>query len=237
MPSVLMLDFEDRVNEVELFFQLLVSAENEELCIQAGVGPQQLPIGTPIPGDWSKMIKGAAYLVLYNLVEAFVRRGFQLLFEAIAVEGLNGAKLSLELRTQWIMQANRSVKTFDGSPKVYMGITNQLVNEIVTNETARLSRSKLPFSGNLDAETIRFVCQQHGVDSRTDPAASGGAALTTVMKKRNALAHGDQAFVECGGEVTAGDLVRMKDETILFLRGILKNIESFVRDGKYKAIP
>jgi hypothetical protein len=226
-------DFDDRVREVELYFQVLSAIDNDEIAVITGTGPQIVPVGTP-PDDWGMMLKGAAYLILYNLVEAFVRRGFQAVFESIKNDGLSGIQLSELFRTQWVMQKNRRVKAFDGLPKVYMEIANEIVMEIVSNKVAMLSRDHLPISGNLDAEAIRDVCFRHGVSHNTPAAAKGGAALTTVKQKRNALSHGDESFVECGRNLVAADLVKAKVEIVLFMKSILENLETFATSKSYK---
>src|SRR5262245_32187265 len=142
-------DFDDRVLEVDLYFKLLASIDNGEIAVVPGTGSQVVPPGSP-PAEWGRMLKGAAYLVLYNLVEAFVRRGFEAVFEAIKSDGLCGTQLIQLLREQWVMQKNRQVSAFDGSPKVYMRIANDIMDEIVNSKVAHLSRHHLPVSGNLD---------------------------------------------------------------------------------------
>lgn len=233
MFSAVMADFEDRVNEVNLFFTVLAAADNYELSVIPGTGPQVLPVG-PLPTDWARMVKGAGYLILYNLVEAFVRRGFQEVFDSIKSDKLCGTDLIKVFRAQWIMQKNRKVSAFDGSPKLYMQIANEIVDEIATNATATLRRDRLPFSGNLDAKKIREVCMAHGIDHSTSPAAKGGTALTTVKAKRNALSHGDESFVECGRPLSASDLIAAKDEIVQFMRDILANLEKFATNKEYR---
>jgi MAE_28990/MAE_18760-like HEPN len=234
MFAQVFVDFNERVREVNLFFQVLSALDNDEIAIVPGTGPQVVTPGPP-PADWGRMLKGAAYLVLYNLVEAFVRRGFQAVFEGIKNDGLCGIELIQVLRVQWVMQKNRRVSPFDGSPKVYMEIANQIISEVVDKKVAQLNKMHLPISGNLDADAIREVCMDHGVDHTTPSAAKGGSALTTVKKKRNALSHGDESFVECGRNLTASDLVQSKDEIVLFMNAILQNLRDFADNKLYKA--
>ena len=146
MFSDLFTDFDDRVREVDLYFQVLSALDNDEIAVKRGIGPQQVPVGPP-PGEWGRMLKNASYLILYNLVEAFIRRGFQEIFEEIAIDALCGADLTELLRAQWIMQKNKKVSAFDGSPKVYMQIANEIVAEIASNQTATLHRDHLPLFG------------------------------------------------------------------------------------------
>ena len=227
-------DFEDRVSEIDLYFQLLSSLDNEELVIRTGIGPQVLPVGE-VPADWDSMLKGSAYLVLYNLVEAFIRRGFQEVFDLMSADGLSGIDLTDTLREQWIMQRNRRVSTFDGSPKVYMEIAFDLIGDIIDKNIVQLHRDHLPVSGNLDGDTIRELFARHGVSYSTSPQARGGTSLALVKVKRNALSHGNESFAECGRQTTVADLAGIKNEVIMFMREILNNLDTFATSKQYRA--
>jgi hypothetical protein len=226
-------DFNDRVTETNLYFQALAALDNDEIAIVAGVAGQILPVGKP-PADWGRMLKGAAYLVLYNLVEAFIRRGFQAVFDTIHGEGLCGADLIELVREQWITQRNRKVSPFDGSPKVYMGMANEIVKEIVEKRVVQMAHARLPIVGNIDADVIRSVCDGHGVDSTVPAAAKGGAALNTVKVKRNALSHGNESFVEVGRTLVVADLIKAKDEIVIFMTSILQNLEKYANNKEYR---
>lgn len=227
-------DFNDRVGEVDLYFQVLLALDNDEIIVGPGTSGQVVPIGAA-PTDWHSMLKGAAYLVLYNLVEAFIRRGFQAVFESIKSDRLSCVELTELLRSQWITQKNRKVQAFDGSPKVYMQIAGDIVDEIICKKVAQLHADQLPITGNLDADAIREVCIRHGVDYKTSPPAKGGYGLTIVKQKRNSLSHGDESFTEVGRVASASQLNRVKDELVLFTREILTNLEKFVANKEYRA--
>lgn len=233
MFEQLLSEFEDRVREVNLYFQVLAALDNDELSIVAGTAGQFAPEGAP-PGDWGRMLKGASYLVLYNLVEAFVRRGFQQVFDTIKSDSVCAADLIEELRVQWIEQKNRTVKHFDGSPGVYMNLAHELIEDIFSKNRVALHRDRLPVSGNLDADKIRTICHLHGVDATVPAAAKGGASLEIVKKKRNSLSHGDESFVEVGRNLAACDLSKSKDEVIAFMRGIIENLEKFAATKSYR---
>lgn len=181
------------------------------------------------------MLKGAAYLVLYNLVEAFVRRGFQTVFDMIRSESVCGTDLTEHFRREWMAQRYRRKATIDGSPRLYMGIANEIIQDILERKTVSMGHRSLPISGNIDADAIRDVCGFHGVDSTTPAEARGGDSLKLVKSKRNALAHGDESFVECGRHLSAQGLVEAKDEVVLYLRSILGNLQSFTESKGYKA--
>lgn len=227
-------DFDDRVKEVNLYFNTLLALENDEIAVVPGTAGQVLPVGKP-PVEWASMLKGTAYLILYNVVEAFIRRGFQELFDTIRVESLCGADLIEKLRTQWIAQRNRKVKAFDGSPKVYMGIAGDIIKEVIAKQTATMSHAHLPITGNIDADVIRRVCSDHGVALTVPPGAKGGVALNTVKVKRNALSHGDESFAEAGRYLVAKDLISAKEEIVMFMESVLHTLETYANAKSYKA--
>jgi MAE_28990/MAE_18760-like HEPN len=226
-------DFNDRVREVNSYFDLLRSLDNDEVAILAGTTGQVTPLGKP-PAEWRSLLKGAAHLILYNLVEAFVRRGFQEVFEAIRADGLCGADLIEAVRTQWIEQRNRKVSAFDGAPKVYMGIAGDIIKEVIAKQAAEMTHDRLPITGNIDADVVRQVCRDHGVTLTIPPGAKGGAALKNVKTKRNTLAHGQESFIEVGRSATVADLVLAKNEIVMFMQSVLNNLESYATSKSYK---
>ena len=228
MFASVMAECEDRVHEVDVFFALLRAVESNTIKPRPGTGPS-------LPPEWIRILKGTAYLVLYNLVEAFVRRGFEAIFESIKSDKLCGIDLTATLRDQWIMQKNREVKAFDGSPKVYMRIAGEIVREISGKKVAYMQKHLLPFPGNLDAESIRKVCSNHGVTVTLPPASKGGGVIKRIKQKRNALGHGDESFAECGRAVTVADLVQTKREIVLYMRGLLQSLKDFSDSKGYKA--
>ncbi|MCY2966392.1 MAG: MAE_28990/MAE_18760 family HEPN-like nuclease [Planctomycetota bacterium] len=226
-------DFEERVKEVNLFFDVVAAEENVELTVVKGIATQVLTVG-PMPADWARMMKATGYLVIYNLVEAFVRRGFQAVFDAIKNDSLSVGDLIVEIRKQWTIQRNRAIKTYDGSPKLYMDLSHDIVEEIVTKQVAHLSREKLPFSGNIDADVIRKTCFKHGVPFQSSAPAKGGSQLEIVKVKRNALSHGDESFEECGRHATAQEMIDIKTETVQFMRDLLASLEKFSTTKAYR---
>ena len=66
---------------------------------------------------------------------------------------------------------------------------------------------------------------------QTDAASRGGIVLETVKDRRNDLAHGTLSFAECGRNYSIDDLGKIKDETVLFLQGLLAGMKQYY-DGK-----
>ena len=96
-----------------------------------------------------------------------------------------------------------------------------------------LDRKATNISGNLDAEKIRRICNDHGISFQISPQCKGGYVLADVKEKRNSLAHGTLSFVECGRDYTMEDLEKTKKQTILFLKGILKGMKEYYDKQQY----
>jgi hypothetical protein len=92
----------------------------------------------------------------------------------------------------------------------------------------------LRFGGNLDAARIREVCDAHGVSHKTDRRTRGGEKLLVVKNRRNALAHGDLSFVECGRDYTVAELKEIKMQSFWYLKAILRNIDRFNTKKTYR---
>jgi hypothetical protein len=69
---------------------------------------------------------------------------------------------------------------------------------------------------------IRKVCDEYGVSHET------------VKQKRNAFAHGDLPFVECGRDYTVVQLGEIKHDATIYLRAILRNIDKFTARKTYR---
>lgn len=235
MFDTLLEDFEDRVREIDIYFQFLKAIDNDELSIVQGVGKQELPLGKP-SDDWARMLKGAAHVVLYNLVEAFIRRGFQAVFETVEADQLCGSDLIDQFRLQWIEQRNRKTNAFDGSPKIYMTIANEIIHDVLAKRTAILHHEYLPVSGNINSDTVRSIFRRHGIslDIPDPDVAKGGETLTIVVNKRNSLSHGNESFVEVGRSLTANDLLQMKHDVVLYMRSVLQSLKTFADGKSYK---
>jgi hypothetical protein len=104
-------------------------------------------------------------------------------------------------------------------------------------ETIELNRKALSFDGNLDADEIRKVCSGHGINFNPDSTCKGGERLKDVKTKRNELAHGTLSFAECGREYSLKDLTEIKDQTYVFLTGLLDGMNDYYENDGYLYVP
>ena len=56
----------------------------------------------------------------------------------------------------------------------------------------------------------------------------------TVKERRNDLAHGTLSFAECGRDYSIDQLIDIKKETVLFLKGLLTGMKKYYDEQQYK---
>lgn len=225
-------DFARRTGEVSGYLEMLHALDRTGAAI---TGKRSRPV--KVEDEWRRVSKAGAYLMIYNLVESSVRAAFSHVYSAMETDGCDLQSASEKLRLLWIDHHHRSIDRESSPPSRYREIAKTLVSAALANEGLRLQSSRLPISGNLDAEAIRYICHNHGVSVVVPRAAKGGEVLDAVKEQRNALAHGDKSFAECGREVTVSDLRRIFKQAVTFLRAILRNIEAFVNQRAYRCNP
>jgi len=255
-------DFEDRVEETEKYFQFLVlidsigsiqnikSMKNHKMIIDSKI---VYPLKKKVTNEGvfyldielTKTIKATSFLLLYNLVESSIVSGLNAYFEAFSSNKLKYKELNSEIRKVWIQYKHKSFKNtklpdilkaideifeeiVEIAPKT---ITNNGNNKIVENYDAfHLDIGKTDISGNLDARKIRELSELYGFKL---PKKSECESLLAVKNSRNKLAHGENSFSEIGKQ-SIEDLILMKQETIKFIRNVLKSINKSIEKSAYK---
>lgn len=184
-------------------------------------------------GDFMKILKASSFLLLYNYIEGCVLQSFSSVYEDIQIAQIPYEELRAEFREIWMdYQSKNLLLDPDASHKSYNALTAKIVKGILEKRGIELSRNALPFSGNLNDEKIKTVCAKHGIKLSSKLAAVE-ETLETVMSKRNALAHGNISFEECGREYVVGDLERMKDSALQYIDLVLNGIENFSTSKRY----
>ena len=225
------LDERDRELEVYLRFLSQLDDKSATLSIRSGDIRRTRHIDEQV----LKILKANFFLLMYNLVEASIRDGFRMLYTQIQKEGCTVRSIKEELRLLWVDAAIDRIEPQSATQLSYRDLTRRLVKNAVDDVGARLNVEDLRFRGNLDAERIRRACLNHGVSSKTHPRAKGGDKLGLVKSRRNALAHGTLSFTECGRDYTLAQLVEIRRETVVFVRGILRNIERYASRRAFRS--
>ena len=230
--TALLAQFEDRVGEIDSYFEFLRLVVVEKAKLAYGSEKKE---AEGIDGELAKILKANAFLLLYNLVESSIRDGLQRIYEAIAKERLTYERLRKELREVWVqhMVLPDAQRTAENSTKRVM----DLIDKVVADELVEFDVKFISLAGNVDAAKVRKLADRYGFSHRTTAKTQGGAVLVDVKRERNNLAHGYKSFAECGRDLTYKSLLTTKNQAILYTRQILKNMDDYIGSKHYKLSP
>jgi len=217
--------FNDRVNEIELYFQAVGQLYNTKSCFESEYVFHN--------DDFLKILKANTLMMIYNLVESSMIGGILEIYDRVKTTGLSYNDVCSEIKSIWFTFKFNQVYDKSAHYNTYRDKALEIINGIVNNETIILDRKATAISGNLDADTIRQICHDHGIVFSIDARCRGGIVLADVKEKRNNLAHGTISFVECGRDYSLNDLTEIKNETVLFLRGLLDGMTSYYDNQEY----
>lgn len=216
--------YEERLEEVERycnFLQRLISGRPALLYRNANGESREEALDPGI----THMLKANAFLLIYNLVEATVRQALQGIRDHINRNGHQFDELHEALRSHLtsMMRDDESRGQLASSPHpigralIYLGFNS----------------GKL-IGGNISHKSLKQIADRIGFSVETDAAKTkGGKSIGEVKMKRNQLAHGEIAFIECGRNTAIEDIVTIKAEVAYYLSGVLDNIECWLGDKGY----
>ena len=223
--------FNERIEEVNLYFRFLEQLEVPEVSFYF---PQKRTHKfKEIEPDIFKMLKANAFLIIYNLVESSIRDGILEIYRQIGANSYTYESVRKEIQEIWLRYNYRQIFKETANWESARETAARLVEEAINRTTIELDKDAIPFSGNLDARQIRKICDSHGISHRPHPRADGGEKLRTVKTQRNALAHGERSFSECGRDYTFNDLKEIKRQSIIFVRSILRNMMRYANQKQY----
>lgn len=223
MTSTLIQDFTERSKEVSKYFIFLKSLEQGTTKLSMD-GRGDTSKTKVIDSELLKTLKASGFLLLYNLVEATMRNVIEAIFDRLKSEGISYDRIRPELKK--IVLRNLRKRDPD---TIFSSITAISVDII----TAGFDKEDL-FSGNIDGRKIRDTATKYGFSHATDYAKTGdGSDLLTVKANRNDLAHGIKSFAEVGRDQTADELLEIKNKVIRYLKQILQNIETYLKNAEY----
>lgn len=254
-------DFEDRTKEVERYFEFIffieklglirnVTESKVEKLIHNNRTIYPLKKSINLNGDFiidielNKTLKASTFLILYNLVEGSITAALNAYFESFSVKNSEYKKLTREIKRVWLEYRHKAFKNKNSKDLVQLietlleekvSITPKTVNgdvgtKIINNYDAYNAEiGKSDISGNLDARKIRDLAEMYGFKL---PKNNSCDSLVTIKQNRNKLAHGESSFSEVG-KLSIEDLYEIKQETVKYIRKILKSINRSIIRGVY----
>ena len=228
----LLRSFEERALELSAYFKFIELIEKESATLS--LPKKQTWKVRKVDEKILRILKANFFLLLYNLVEASIREGFLSVYRAVEADGCSVKQLTPALRKLWVDAEFTRVSVASANQDSYRTIARRLVQSVADDIKASLEVTALRFGGNLDAAKIREVCDAHGVSHKTDRRTQGGEKLLLVKNRRNALAHGELSFVECGRDYSVAELGKIKEQSFWYLKSILRNIDRFNAKKTYR---
>ena len=213
-------EYNKRVQEIEIYFNTLKFLDKGTCVIQCtdilGNYEEQ-----EIDSELSKILKAHGFLLLYNLIEATIRKSIDAILNSIHSTSMTYQQLSEEFRKLWIKQENKG-QTCSNEKLL------SIVNSILNAETTRFKEDCVYISGNIDAQEIRNIMKQIGGNEIRD-----GRNLKKIKDQRNHLAHGEFSFAEIGKDYTVQELIEYKESAKLYLNQVLTEIQDFIAVRKF----
>lgn len=217
--------FDERVSEIDLYYSALeqlyllkITSDSSEKYLE---------------DDFLKILKSNALLMIYNLVESTIMGGIIEIYSAFSQHGITYRMVRKEIQDIWFSFKFNQVYDKNAHYHSYRDKASEIITSILSGDTLTLDRKAADISGNLDADKIRIVCQEHGISFNLDSKCRGGVVLSDVKNKRNNLAHGTISFVECGRDYSIDDLTKIKNETVFFLKDILIGMKDYYDNRLY----
>ena len=228
----LIIDFEERLQEVETYLDLLEALEKQ---VQDGT-PQFGKSGTTITAQQQRILYSSVYLQLYNLVESTITLCLETVSRNVINRGIYPAHLSEPLRKQWVRFTARTHVDLNYENRLDSALN--LCNHLVQAAPIAYFKIERGAGGNWDDESIgEIICDRLGFSFRITPDVYRGikrpfrddkGPLKFIRHLRNELAHGSLSFAECSEGVTVSDLRELTERTSSYLREVISCLNSSI---------
>ena len=215
-------DFKERSEEASKYFIFLQNLEQGKIKLV-----EEIP-GNNKAQERDKVLentlKASAYLLLYNLIESTMKNAIEAIFDELQNQGVSFDDIRPELKKIILVNLKRR------NPDKILDEIQDISLDIVK---VGFNREEL-FAGNIDSKLIRETAKKYGFYSPTDDKKiTNGEDLYLVKNNRNDLAHGSKSFTEVGKEKGADELIKIKNQVVEYLEGILKKVETYIDKQEY----
>ena len=228
-------EFENRVKEIDSFYEILRMIELESPKISAYDIESKEDKVLVINSDKIDTLRSTSYLLLYNLIESTVYNSIISVFDEIKDNRLRYHEVIEDVQKYWLSNQYKhdDKKKKDTIVESIMKITNQIFDN-----TIELASNEINYGGSLDARTIfeNAKSMRINVDGvrRIYDKHTHGQTLVDIKQKRNWLAHGEKSFIEVGSTTTLSQLLNAKDYVYSFIRAYIASVEEYITNQDYK---
>jgi hypothetical protein len=177
--------------------------------------------------------RAAAFIMIYNCVEFAVREAVISTRQDIRANEMDFTRLLPYWREELLRvhfrdrleQGTHHLTLLRDFDTFIPGKINWLAKE-----------RELPFSGNIDHETLLEFAARIGQKRWKPPRRSlGGSDLKLVKNARNDLAHGDETFEDIGGQYETSDISNKLGRIKEFICSFIRMIERYRSGQLYRS--
>lgn len=214
-------DLTKREEEIEEYFKLIHFVNGEVISNGSG---EQFEVNPLL----IKTLKGAVFLLIYNLIESTMREAVSSIHDSISSSNLGYDDIRVSLQKElWKRAKNNNITLDDIVSGTSSGVSLGFHNATF--------RPKNLFSGNITREEIKKIAKIYGFSERTDARKTAkGERLEEVKNNRNDLAHGNKTFSEVGAANTISELEVLYNTVIHYIYEIVDNIMECVDKKQYQ---
>ncbi|MGS7968042.1 MAE_28990/MAE_18760 family HEPN-like nuclease [Escherichia coli] len=217
-------DFDERSGEILAYLDLLKFIEYAGAEL---ISSDDKEHKFSITAQSRKTLKGAVYILLYNLIESTMREAICLIHETIYDRNVEFDKLRKNIRSEILKRLKNESVNIES-------LVNRLTKGISCGISYGTFNKKKIFSGNIDREEIKEKSKIYGFSTYSDYThTKHGEKLATAKQHRNDLSHGNVSFAEIGKNVSYQDLENISLEVIAYLDAIANNIEHYINNNEY----
>ncbi|MCD4795533.1 MAG: hypothetical protein K8R54_20045 [Bacteroidales bacterium] len=236
-------EFKDRVEEIEIYFNLLRKVEDDYLILSH---KSEIEKRFEIDTDLFKVLKANGFLLLYNLIESTILNCIVAVFDELEEKKQTYLNVSEAIRKYWLKNKYKHDEKIKKESVVnqFYKISSDIFNNVIMS----IDKTKIEYAGSIDTVRIAKIADDLGIILNMSYFRKNkhGVAFEEIRKHRNNLAHGKMTFSNIGKNVTYnGDgidgtksmgLFHFKKYTIEHLSSFIDNIRDFIKNEKYRDI-
>ena len=183
--------------------------------------------------DQIRVMKGLFFVHLYGALEFAVSQSVRESIEHLNAQNLMFKDLRPELLSLGLNAQCDSLRDVGGSKKWEKRF--ELFKHVNASLPVSFDDSVVPTSGrNVDGIELDSVWNAFGLTSTSTPSPSARQRLTTLVRNRNAIAHGDEAPSEVGGRYSVNELGVYLSDLDLTVTHVVLSLDKYLADGQFR---
>jgi hypothetical protein len=238
MIDELLARFDERYEEIVAYLDFLDGIED---LLQSGVPRLGGEAGAVVTTQQLRILYSSVYLQLYNLVESTITGSLDAVSRAaIQRAACTPGDLSDEMRREWVKHVART--NVEMGPERRLDEAIALCNHLVASLPVDPFDIEKGGGGNWHDGEIERIARRIGCDLSVSRRAKMGirreirddlGAMGLVVRLRNALAHGNISFGECGQYDTAASLRILASSVEVYLREVVAAFGKYIEEQRY----